>query len=73
MLMSPEPFGVGAFQFEAHARPRPIWSELAVCRPKGPLKEHLLDADMVVKILDVPGARSDAAQVSVNGWRRVSR
>src|SRR3954463_2553660 len=53
LLLRSKALGVSAFKFESDARTREIGIKLAVCRLRNSVKEHVLDADVVVKVLKV--------------------
>src|SRR3954465_510537 len=69
-----EPRRVGALELEAKAGARQVGVQTAVrAWTRGAVKQHLLDADVIVEILDVPNASQRAAGRDVERRCRVRR
>ena len=65
--------GVGSLELQPQARARGIRDEGATVRFERPLEEHVLDAGVVVEVLQVPQGNDGAAGVGVNRGCRMRR
>ena len=61
------PLRVGALELEAETRTGPVGHQLASDRVDHPIEEEVLDARVVVEVLEVPEVRHRARRMEVQG------
>ena len=64
-MIDAESLGFAMFERETETGSRAVRLQQTVLRRKSAIEQHRLDADVIVKVLDVAGARRHATEVTM--------